>query len=816
MKDFIGKNKSIFSFDSLGINNSTLLDAVNDAIILMKGSSFVDCNQKAVEVFGYDSKDQLINVKPYEVSPLFQSEGIYSKDLAEEKINSALRGEPQLFEWKHKRSDGEIFDAEISLNPVSVGSGKLLVAVVRDISRRKKSENINKVLFNISKAPAESESLEELFLVIQREVNRLMDARNFYVALTKNVTRGLYTIPFIRDENPEEMETPKTPKTVLDLSNGFTDYVAKKGKPLLANKNLVESMKNENVRLIGTDSQSWLGVPLKAPRGKIIGVVAVQSYSDPTAYSKADEEVLLTISTTIASAIVNKRAEESIRYSEQRFKRLSEGAEEGLVFYGKGRIILDSNRAFLKMSRYKLSEISLKNISFILHPSSMSGFIKKEKNRSNTPEEIKLLKKNGSILYCLVNIKKFEPGKNEIRVASFRDISSIKKYEREKKELMDRLIRSEKMEALGRLAGGVAHDLNNFLMGIVNYPDMILMNIDNREFVIKSIKKIKQSGLNAAVIVEDLLTLARRGMSKIEVFNLNKVVKDFLESPEFEKIKRTFPLVKLEIELDYSLWNISGSVVHLSSTLMNLVFNAVEAIRKRGVIKIVTKNIKSSGKLFGNAGDDYIMLTVSDNGVGLNKEEQQKIFDPFYTKKILGRKGTGLGMSVIWGTVKDHNGFINMKSAKGKGTVFELFFPASDQPKSDYGKILKNQNYKGKGEKILVIDDDENSRDIAVQYLKELNYKSKVVSSGEEAVAIVSKTKFDLIVLDMLMAPGMDGLDTFRKIIEIKPGQKAIIASGFSETSRVRKALETGLCKFIKKPYSFEKLMITVREILDE
>lgn len=813
MKDLNGSKARYLSFDSLGIDNSTLLDAVNDAVILMKGVKFIDCNKKAVEVFGFKNKEQLINVKPYEVSPLFQQKGISSKDLAEKKIDSALKGSPQFFEWKHKRADGEIFDAEISLNMIRKGSQKLLVAVVRDISRRKKSESINRALFNISKASVESHSLEDLLSAIQQQVNTLMDARNFYVALIKNLKKGLFTIPFIVDENPEELCSPDE---VFDLSDGFTDYVVKKGKPLLANKELVESLKSEEVKLIGTDSQSWLGVPLRAAGGNLIGVVTVQSYTDPMAYTKTDEEVLLTISSTIASAIIHKRAEESIRYSEKRFKRLSEAAEEGLVFYGKGRIILDSNRTFLKMSGYKLGEINGKSIDYYLHSSSIKIFLKKEKSHRDTPVEVKMLKKNKEILYCLVNIKTFKSGPNGIKVASFKDISSLKKIEIEKRELTERLIRSEKMEALGRLAGGVAHDLNNVLMGIVNYPDLIVKKVDEKEFVIKSVKKIKESGLKAAAIVDDLLTLARRGVSRIEVFNLNSVIDRFFESPEFEKIVKSFPRVTFKKELDSGLLNMRGSVIHLNSTIMNLIFNAAEAIKKRGLIKISTKNIKSSGKLFGNKGDDYIMLTVSDDGVGMDEEEQKKIFEPFYTKKILNRKGTGLGMSVIWGTVKDHNGFINIRSSKGKGSTFELFFPAS---KSEVGAISVNSQEKiaaGKGERILVVDDEENALDIACQYLKDLNYKPDPALSGEEAIILCKKNRYDLVILDMLMPPGIDGLETYKRIVELRKDIKVLIASGFSENSRVREVLKSGRARFIQKPYSFEKLMFSVNEMLNE
>ncbi len=799
-------------FNNLGIENSMLLEAVNDAVILMQGTKFVDCNLKAANVFGFKSKKELINRKPYELSPEFQISGHPSEVLAREKIDSALGGEPQFFEWTHKKADGKIFFAEISLNRINWNEQKLLIALVRDISKRKKLESINKVLFNISSASVSTASLEELLHLIRKEVNTLMDARNFYVALVRNLKHSLYTIPFIVDENPEELVSPDEE---LDLKNGFTDFVAKSGYPLLANHDIYKEMLANGIELIGTNAKSWLGVPLKAPGGRIIGVVVIQSYSDPDAYSASDKKVLATISNTIASAILHKRAEASIKYSEQRFRRLSDAADEGIVFLGRKNIILDSNRAFLKLTGYKLGELSGMSLESMIEPDSLELFKNKSRKMTVKPIELKLKVKKGNYLDCIFSVRYFSRDKKSIRVASFRDISVLKKIEMEKKELSERLMRSEKMEAVGQLAGGVAHELNNVLTGIVNYPDVILMNLDDRDFVRKSIKRIKESGLKAAAIVEDLLALARRGLSKTEIFNLNLITKDFLKSPEFEKISGFFPGIKFETDLDKNLKNMKGSWVHLNSTLMNLVKNAAESIKNKGKVIIKSRNIKSSGKLFGKKGEDYILLSVADTGAGISEKEKIKIFEPFYSKKILGRKGTGLGMSVVWGTVKDHMGFINIKSTKKKGSEFELFFPVSELPMPDTLHGNEEKIPEGRGEKILIVDDEEYIRDIAGYYLKRMNYDVRMVASGEAAVNAFKKEKYDIFLLDMIMPSGYDGLETFLELSKIDPSVKAVIVSGYSETKRVKMALESGRCHFLKKPFTFQRIVDTVGKALD-
>jgi len=210
-----------------------------------------------------------------------------------------------------------------------------------------------------------------------------------------------------------------------------------------------------------------------------------------------------------------------------------------------------------------------------------------------------------------------------------------------------------------------------------------------------------------------------------------------------------------------------------------------------------------------------VVFTISDTGTGISPEDMEKIFEPFYTKKKMGRSGTGLGMAVVWGTVKDHNGYIHVRSTEGKGTIFTLFFPVTRKSLEERSETFL-EDYMGKGETILVVDDVEEQRNIASGMLKELRYSVVSVSSGEEAVEYLRTNKVDLLVLDMIMDPGMDGLATYRKIIEIHPGQKAIIASGFSETDRVKEVQSLGAGAYIRKPFLLEKIGIAVKKELEK
>jgi CheY-like chemotaxis protein len=374
------------------------------------------------------------------------------------------------------------------------------------------------------------------------------------------------------------------------------------------------------------------------------------------------------------------------------------------------------------------------------------------------------------------------------------------------------------MEAIGALAGGVAHDLNNILSGLVSYPELLLMDIPQDSPLRSPILTIQKSGEKAATIVQDLLTLARRGVPVTEVLNLNDVVAEYLKSPEHEKVKLYHPDVRVETELDPGLSNIQGSPVHLSKTVMNLVSNASEAITGEGRVHIATENIYIDRPIRGydhvQVGG-YVRLTVSDTGIGISSEDMERIFEPFYTKKTMGRSGTGLGMAVVWGTVKDHKGHIDLESTEGKGTVFRLYFPSTRDELSERKSSIIVEELMGKGESILVVDDVAEQRKIAFGMLKKLRYSVSSVASGEEAVAYMKKNSADLLILDMIMDPGIDGLDTYQKILEFHPRQKAILASGFSETERVREAQKLGAGAYVKKPYLLEKIALAVKNELN-
>ena len=519
-----------------------------------------------------------------------------------------------------------------------------------------------------------------------------------------------------------------------------------------------------------------------------------------------------------------KQAELNLQKSEAKFRDIIENMEEGYIENDLAGNITYINKSACKYMGHSRQEVVGMNLKDFIPAATFNKLIMRIKKvyKTGKPEWIESyenMRKDGSILLVesSIGLLRDESGKPVGFRSITRDVTERMRAAQEKQELEERLSRSEKMESLGILAGGVAHDLNNVLSGIVSYPDLLLMDIPQDSSIREPILTIKESGKKAATIVQDLLTLARRGVTTTEILNLNEIVSDYMKSPENEKILSYHPNIKIETNLLAELPNLRGSSVHIKKTIMNLVSNAVEAQPQGGKIIVSTKNQYIDTPIEGydrvNEGE-YLILAIKDYGTGISPDDLKRIFEPFYTKKVMGRSGTGLGMAVVWGTVQDHKGYINVKSNEGKGTVFELYFPLTREAVDQQKTRISIEYIRGNKESVLIVDDIKTQRKIATNMLNKLNYAVNSVSNGEDAVQYIKRKSPDLVVLDMIMDPGIDGFDTYKKIIKYRPEQKAIIVSGFAETDRVKKTQGLGAGEYIKKPYTIEKIGLAIKQEL--
>lgn len=519
-----------------------------------------------------------------------------------------------------------------------------------------------------------------------------------------------------------------------------------------------------------------------------------------------------------------KVAQDALKNSEEKYRELADSMPQIVFETDENGNLTFVNRNTFNLTDYNENDFNMGvNALQLVVPEDrdrVAGNIQKIlMNNTSMSDDFTALRKDGGTFPISVHAAPVVRNKKPVGLRGIIiDLTEKKRIEKEQKEIEVRLQRAEKMETLGIMAGGVAHDLNNILSGIVSYPDLLLMKIPDDSPLRKPLLTMQTSGKKAAAIVQDLLTLTRRGVVNQSVVNLNEIIEDYLQSPEKIKLMSFHPGVELDVDLEKDVLNIQGSPIHLTKTVMNLLSNAAEALPKGGRISLMTRNQYLDRPIKGYddiARGDYVVLSVSDNGIGISPKDINRIFEPFFTKKVMGRSGTGLGMSVVWGTVKDHKGYIDVESSEGKGSAFRLFFPVTRNESDETPQSGSIDTYRGNGESILLVDDAKEQREIAFGLLSQIGYAVTAVASGEEAIAYVRNNKVDLLLLDMIMDPGMDGLDTFRNILLIRPGQRAVIASGYSETERVREAQRMGAGGYVQKPYTMAKLATAIRMELD-
>jgi PAS domain S-box-containing protein len=387
---------------------------------------------------------------------------------------------------------------------------------------------------------------------------------------------------------------------------------------------------------------------------------------------------------------------------------------------------------------------------------------------------------------------------------------------RNRKKLEEQVYRAKRMESIGLMAGGVAHDLNNILAGIIGYPELLLKTLPENSTLREPLQAVWEAGQRAAMVVADLLTVARGVAVAKEVRDLKLLVKEYLDSREHRKLNALYPAISFEHRLEATRADIFCSPLHIKKCLMNLVTNAAEAVVDNGAVIISTHNKRideTESSKYEIAAGEYVVLSVEDTGSGIPEKDLQHIFEPFYTKKVMGRSGTGLGLTVVWNTVQDHDGKIFVTGDE-QGTCFQIYLPVSKEKAAVPEESRDREKTTEQGRTILIIDDEPQLRDIAARMLRSLGYTVDSVCSGELAIKYILDQPVDLIVIDMQMEPGMNGYETYREIIEIYPEQKAVIVSGFSESADVKAALKLGANGFIKKPYSLDQLGRAVHDAL--
>ena len=761
-----------------------------DGLIVTDEAGYIKkANEKIIKLFGY-TEEELVGMHTAELSPSYT-------DYPAEKNNPPIieqlfeRGFVENYVTEYKKKNGAVFPGEVNLISLRNTAGNVAggICSIRDITERKSAEKHLK------------EAKEQLEKFIEDSLD-----------------------PIIVSDSSGHVLNPN--KALLEmLGYQETEVIGKMVDSLFVyEQGTYESTTGERIRITEdffTKNSSWMAQLFR--NGKIFNWETYYVHKSRKVVPTTQNITLIYDSNgkisrlfcIIRDLTMQKKAESELRISEARFRAIAESSIDAIVTADSKNTIMFCNQTAENMFGYSKEELIGQPANILVAES----FKQQDKGslenalRRGTPTltgktvEVLGMRKDKQEFPVEVSVTTYMIDDNTYFTSTMHDIT-------ERKKLEEKIRQSEKMEAIGTLAGGVAHDLNNILSAIVGYPDLLLLNIPEGNPLRKPLLSIKSSGEKAAAIVNDLLTLARRGVNVTDVVSLNDIITDYLSSQHHEKLRSFHPLVEIDVNLAPDILNIAGSPVHLSKTVMNLISNAAEAMPEGGKAIISTRNryLDKPVKGYDTMKEgDYVVLTVKDTGSGISPEDLSKIFEPFYTKKIMGRSGTGLGLAVVWGTVQDHNGYIEVDSTLGNGTSFNIYFPATRTKIAAKTEALPIEKYSGQGENILVVDDAETQREIASNILEKLNYQVATVSSGEEAVEYLKSKPCDLIVLDMLMDPGIDGLETYKRILSIAPHQKAIIASGFSETEQVKETQRLGAGAYIKKPYTLEEIGMAVR-----
>ena len=505
-----------------------------------------------------------------------------------------------------------------------------------------------------------------------------------------------------------------------------------------------------------------------------------------------------------------KHAEDALRESEERFKTLFQSAPDAYYLMDMEGYVMDANEAALNLLGYSKDEIIGKHFLEInVFPSwqlekvrEFLGFSREV--RFFGPEYITAIRKDGRQVEveAMSHIIKFRGQKYLLGIA--RDIS-------ERKRLEAQLFQAQKMESIGTLAGGIAHNFNNLLMGIQGNATIMLLNTDSNHAYFKNLKNIEALIKNGAKLTNQLLEYAREGRFEIMPLDLNCLVKDTTDT--FGAAKKD---IKIHFTLSNELYPIKADQGQIEQTLMSLFVNAADAMPKGGDLFIETTNVTHQdmqNKPYHPKPGDYIKLSIRDTGVGMDEKTMERMFEPFFTTKGLA-KGTGLGLASAYGVIKGHGGYIDVDSKKGHGTTFNIYLPVTKQKTFEQGKI-SDGILKG-AETILFVDDEKMVLDTSKQMLEKLGYQVFVAISGKEALEIIEKNpgKINMAVLDMIM-PNMGGGETYDKMKEMDPTIKVLLSSGYSVDGQATDILNRGCDGFIQKPFDINDLSQKIRQILD-
>ena len=515
-----------------------------------------------------------------------------------------------------------------------------------------------------------------------------------------------------------------------------------------------------------------------------------------------------------------QQAEEALRESEERFRTIFETAQDSIFIKNRSLKYTQVNPAMARLYGLPVSKL-IGRTDGELFGKKTAAHIKEIDSRvlgGEIVEEETTKKVNGiPHIFHVIKVPMRDNSGEIIGLCGIaRDITERKRLDEEKEKIQALLLQSQKMEAIGRLAGGVAHEFNNLLTGIMGFSELLLARIDDNSPLRKDIEAIKKASKRAALLSSQLLAFSRSQKALLTVLDLNVVVNNI------EKMLRRLigEHIKLVTHLDPSLEHVKSDPGLMEQLIVNLAVNARDAMPEGGKLTLKTENIILSA---GDCKDilnahpgKFVCLSVTDTGIGMNQEVIHRMFEPFFGTKEVG-KGSGLGLSVVYGIIKQHEGWINVETEPGQGSTFRIYLPvSSEKPVKKSEETISSTSFNGNGESILVVEDEEIVLKLATRVLSENGYVVFEAANAKEALDIYNreKGKFNLVFTDVVM-PGENGLQLVDKLLTLNPELRVLFSSGYSDDKSHRDIIiERGL-QFLQKPYTPTELLQVIKEVIE-
>lgn len=686
-------------------------------------------------------------------------------------------------------------------------------------------------LRNIDKAIIQKLEIKDVLKVVLEGIPKKLGADVAAISLFNDDKKGT-EIFIIHMDNGNYIE-----EECFSLAESLLQWLIERREPII----IYELNQDPRVQMHRKYIQncrlsSYMGVPLIA-MDKMIGILHIIT-KEPRIFAAEDVAFFTTLAGQAAIAIENARlfeelkkelqirreTEKSLRETNELLQHLINSSPTviySLKVEGESIIPTWVSSNIASVFGYTREEVLKKNwwIDHV-HPEDRKQAEEKSRSifdKNHVVHEYRILNKDGHTrwIHDDLRLQRDSHGNPIEIIGAWIDITEIKELEEKKRSLEEQLYQSQKMEAIGVLAGGVAHDFNNLLTVIKGYSQLSLMKIKEGDPLRDMIQQINDASDRAAALTQQLLAFSRRQVMEVKIFDLNTLIQNM-----HKMLPRLIgENIELTIHFAPDPCSIMADPGQIEQVIMNLVVNAKDAMQYGGKLIIETSNVEMDDSFVSTQSNiktgAFVMLSVSDTGVGMSPEIKERIFEPFFTTKKKGA-GTGLGLSTVYGIIKQSGGEILVYSEPGKGTTFKILFPMVEKPAEDLGSEKENSKLPCGNETILVVEDEAGVRSLVFQILTGLGYKVISASNGEEALEICQglENPIHLVLTDMIM-PGMSGIEFVDKLKEVLQDFKVIYMSGYTDSTIAHYGiLEKGI-DLILKPLSIEKLAWKIRKVLD-